>query len=82
MPTATPSTEPVLLRPSDGTDPSLDPEAQPTGEVVSPRRTDKRGRPLSIFAARRQRGKVETRDARRGADELEAAVRSWSAVRS
>jgi hypothetical protein len=84
MPTATPFTEPVLRRPSDGSDPSLGPEAPPIGQVASrlpTRRTDERGRPLSIFAARRQRGKVETRDARRPADELEAAVRSWSAAR-
>jgi len=46
------------------------------------RQTDERGRPLSIFAARRQRGKVEHRDAGLRAYELEAAVRSWSASRS
>jgi hypothetical protein len=85
MPTATPFTEPVLLRPSDGSDPPLGLEAPPMGQVASrlpTRRTDDCGRPLSIFAARRQRGKVEIRDARRREDELEAAVRSWSAARS
>jgi hypothetical protein len=85
MPTATPFTEPVSLRPSDGSDPSLGPEEPLMGQVATgtpTRRTDERGRPLSIFAARRQRGKVENRDARRRADELEAAVRSWSAAPS
>ena len=86
MPTATLFTEPIVRRSSDGSDPSLGLEEPLMGQVVAPRtptrRTDNRGRPLSIFAARRRRGKVETRDARRGADELEAAVRSWSAVRS
>jgi hypothetical protein len=86
MPTATPSTEPVLLRSSNGSNPSLGLEEPLMGQVVAPgtptRRTDERGRPLSIFAGRRQRGRVENRDARRRADELEAAVRSWSAARS
>jgi hypothetical protein len=85
MPTATPSTEPVLLWLSDGPDPSLVLE-EPLKGQGSPhtptRQTDERGRPLSIFAARRQRGRVENRDAKRRADELEAAVRSWSAARS
>jgi hypothetical protein len=90
MPTATPFTEPVLLRPSDGSDPPLGPEEPLMGQVapgqVAPRtptrRTDERGRPLSIFAARGQRRKVENRDARLRADELEVTVRSWSAARS
>ena len=85
MATATPFTEPVLMRPSDGPDPWLGPEEPPISQVAprTPiRRTDELGRPLSIFAARRQRGNVETRDAGRRADELEAAVRSWSAARS
>ena len=86
MPTATLFTEPVLRRSSDGSDPSLGLKEPLMGQVVAPRtptrRTDNRGRPLSIFAARRQRGKVETLDARRRTDELEAAVRSWSAARS
>jgi hypothetical protein len=85
MPTATPFTEPVLLRSSDGSDSSLALEEPLMGQVAPrtpTRRTDESGRPLSIFAARRQRGNVETRDARRGADELEAAVRSWSVARS
>jgi hypothetical protein len=84
MPTATPFTQPVLLRSGNGSDPSLGPEGPLMHQVVPrtpTRRTDESGRPLSIFAARRQRGKVETRDARRPADELEAAVRSWSAAR-
>jgi hypothetical protein len=68
MPTATPFTEPVSLRLNDLSDPV--------------RQTDERGRPLSIFAARRQRGNIENREGRRRADELEAAVRSWSAARS
>jgi hypothetical protein len=85
MPTATPLTEPAVRRASDGSDPSRGLEAPPMGQVAprTPiRRTDERGRPLSIFAAHRQRGKVDTRDARRRADELEAAVRSWSAAPS
>ncbi len=85
MPTATPFADPVLLRPSDGSDPPLAPEEPLMGQVAPrtpTRRTDASGRPLSIFAARRQRGKVEDRDARRRAEELEAAVRSWSAARS
>ncbi len=86
MPTATVFTEPVLRCSSHGYDSSLGLEEPLMGQVVAPRtptrRTDNRGRPLSIFAARRRRGKVETRDAKRGADELEAAVRSWSAARS
>jgi len=68
MPTATPFTEPVS--------PRLDDLAGPV------RQTDERGRPLSIFAARRQRGNIENREGRRRAEELEAAVRSWSAARS
>lgn len=86
MPTATPLAEPVSLRLSDRSEPALDPEEplvyQASGRVaprITARLTDERGRPLSIFAARRQRGKVEHRDPRRRADELEAAVRSWSA---
>jgi hypothetical protein len=85
MPTATPFTEPVVLRPSDGSDTSLGLQAPPMGQVAPrtpTRRTDERGRPLSIFAARRQRGRVDARDARHPADEVEAAVRSWSAARS
>ena len=85
MPTATPFTEPVVLRPSDGSDPSLGPEEPLMAQVAQStptRRTDESGRQLSIFAARRQRRRVDTRDARRRADELEAAVRSWSAARS
>jgi len=46
------------------------------------RQTDEWDRPLSIFAARRRRGMVDNRDARRRAGELEAAVRSWSAAGS
>jgi hypothetical protein len=85
MPTATPSTEPVSLRLSDGSDSVLGLEEPLMGQVAlrtPTRRTDGRGRPLSIFAARRQRAKVENRDARRRADELEAAVPSCSAARS
>jgi hypothetical protein len=85
MPTATPFTEPVLLRPSDGSDLPLGPEEPLMGQVAQrtpTRRTDESGQPLSIFAARRQRRKVENRDARRREDELEVAVRSWSAARS
>ena len=89
MPTATPLAEPVSPRLSDRSEPALGPEeplVDQAGGRVAPhtiaRRTDERGRPLSIFAARRQRGKVEHRNAGRRADELEAAVRSWSASRS
>jgi hypothetical protein len=89
MPTATPLTEPVSLRLSDRSELALGPEErlmyQARGRDAPrtiARQTDERGRPLSIFAARRQHGKVENRDARRGADELEAAIRSWSAARS
>jgi hypothetical protein len=85
MPTATPITEPASLRPSDGSAGSLGAEEPLMGQVAPgtpTRRTDESGRPLSIFAAHRRRGKVEHRDTRRGADELEAAVRSWSAPRS
>jgi hypothetical protein len=84
MPTATPLDEPVSLRLSEISKPAPAPEEPPvyqTNGRVAPRiiarQTDERGRPLSIFAARRQRGKAEHR-----ADELEAAVRSWSASRS
>jgi hypothetical protein len=85
MPTATPFTEPVLLRSSDGSDPPLGPEEPLMSQVAPPtptRRTDESGRPQSIFAAHRQRRTVENRDARRREDELEIAVRSWSAARS
>jgi hypothetical protein len=89
MPTATPFTEPGSVRLSDGSELALGPEEplvyQASGRDARRtigRQTDERGRPLSIFAARRQRGKVEHRDARQRADELEAAVRSWSAWRS
>jgi hypothetical protein len=85
MPTATPFTAPVSLRLRDGSNPSLDKEEPLMGQAAlrrPTRQTDERGRPLSIFAARRRRGMVDNRDARRRADELEAAVRSWSAAPS
>jgi hypothetical protein len=85
MQTATPFTEPVSLRLSDGSDPSLVIEEPLMGQAAvrtHTRQTDERGRPLSIFAARRQRGKVDDRDAGRRADEFEAAVRHWFAARS
>jgi hypothetical protein len=88
MPTATPFAEPASSRLSDVSDPAVGPEEpladQPSGRVArrtATRQTDDRGRPLSIFTARR-RESVESQYDMRDAEELEATVRSWSPRRS
>jgi hypothetical protein len=56
---------------------------QASGRVaprITARQTDERGRPLSILAARRQRGKVEHRD--RGPEYFKRTVSFWLVIQA